>query len=67
MNSEEYFGPFAGDVWQALSESEKTLKQLEKSTGLTMKEVGMGLGWLAREGKVAINNSNGFHLKFLLK
>ena len=67
MNVEEYFGPHAGEVWNALSEGGKTLSQLQKITGLTLKEVSMGLGWLAREGKILIENKeDALHLKFSL-
>lgn len=66
MNSEVFFGNFAGKVWRALNEGDETLSQLQKSTGLTTKEVSMGLGWLAKEGKIAISNSDGLYLKFSL-
>ena len=66
MDGEEYFGKFAGAVWSALNEGEKTLKQVEKATGLTSKEASMGLGWLGREGKLVLNNAEGMHLKFSL-
>ena len=66
MGNEEYFGKFAGVIWSALNEGDKTMNQLNKATGLTMKEIGMGLGWLAREGKIVINNAEGMHLTFSL-
>jgi hypothetical protein len=65
--SVEFFGNKAGKVWRALKEgSPKTLSQLEKSTGLTLKEVSMGIGWLAKEGKIALKNTDGLHAKFEL-
>lgn len=66
MKNEELFGTFAGKVWRALKESDKTLSQLQKSTGMTIKEVSMGLGWLAKEGKIAVKNSDGLYFKFSL-
>jgi hypothetical protein len=63
----DIIGKMAGKVWKALSEGEKTLTQLQKNTGLTVKEVGMGLGWLAKEGKVAVSGDKGaLYLKFKL-
>ena len=52
MDANEYFGMKAGKVWEALTKGAKTLSQLQKNTGMTAKEVSMGLGWLAREGKI---------------
>ena len=68
MDPVKYFGTKAGKVWKALNGSgEKTLTQLQKSTGLTVKEVAMGLGWLAREGKISMKNSrNSLYIKFRL-
>jgi hypothetical protein len=63
----EFFGAKAGKVWEALSEGEKTLTQLQKATGLTVKEVSMGLGWLAKEEKLIITNVGSMFLKFRLK
>ena len=63
----DIIGNMAGKVWKSLSDGEKTLTQLQKSTGLTVKEVGMGLGWLAKEGKVALSGEKGaLYLKFRL-
>jgi len=56
MDIVEFFGQKAGKVWKALNEGEKTLTQLQKSTGLTLKEVSMGLGWLAKEEKLIFRN-----------
>ena len=60
-------GKMAGKIWKALNEGEKTLTQLQKSTGLTVKEVGMGIGWLAKEGKIAVSGSKeALYTKFKL-
>ncbi len=49
-------GTNAGTVWVALSTADAMgIKQLKKVTKLKDKEVFAALGWLAREGKVAIN------------
>ena len=54
MNTET-IGAWAGLVWNALNESDVLgLKQLKKITKLKDKEVFAAIGWLAREGKVAI-------------
>jgi len=65
MDTMEFFGKNAGRVWTSLKNSgPQTLTQLQKSTGLTVKEVGAGLGWLAKEGKIALKNAEGLHPKF---
>jgi predicted Rossmann fold nucleotide-binding protein DprA/Smf involved in DNA uptake len=66
MDPNEYFGIKAGKVWEALSKGSKTLTQLQKNTGLTVKDVSMGLGWLAKEGKVRPINPNSVKGKFEL-
>ncbi|MFG6396622.1 MAG: winged helix-turn-helix domain-containing protein [Muribaculaceae bacterium] len=54
MNTET-IGAWAGLVWNALNESDVLgLKQLKKISKLKDKEVFAAIGWLAREGKVAI-------------
>ena len=46
----------AGLVWNALNEVEAIgLVQLRKVTKLKDKELMLALGWLAREGKIAID------------
>lgn len=51
----EVIGSWAGLVWEALNESGKlTVKALKKATKLKEKELYAALGWLAREGKVYI-------------
>jgi predicted Rossmann fold nucleotide-binding protein DprA/Smf involved in DNA uptake len=67
MDSNEYFGTMAGRVWNALSKGPRTLTQLQKVTGLTLKEVGMGLGWLAKEGKIRPVNPGSVRGKFELR
>ncbi len=52
----EVIGTWAGQVWNALNESGTlTLKGLKKATKLKEKELYAALGWLAREGKVSLN------------
>lgn len=54
MNTEA-IGSWAGLVWNALSATDTVgLKQLKKITKLKDKEVFAAIGWLAREGKIAI-------------
>jgi hypothetical protein len=54
MNTET-IGTNAGLIWNALNEENAlSVKQLKKVTKLKDKEVFAALGWLAREGKVAI-------------
>lgn len=52
----ETIGLWAGAVWTALNGSEGTLgvKGLKKATKLKEKEIYAALGWLAREGKVNV-------------
>lgn len=54
MNTET-IGTNAGTVWVALNATDALgVKQLKKITKLKDKEVYAALGWLAREGKIAI-------------
>ena len=54
MNTEA-IGSWAGLVWNALSETDTVgIKQLKKITKLKDKEDFAAIGWLAREGKIAI-------------
>jgi hypothetical protein len=54
MNAET-IGVNAGLIWNALNEGNTlSVKQLRKATKLKDKEVFAALGWLAREGKVAL-------------
>ncbi|MBD5226295.1 MAG: winged helix-turn-helix domain-containing protein [Bacteroidales bacterium] len=57
MNSET-IGAWAGLVWNALANADVLgLKQLKKITKLKDKEVFAAIGWLSREGKVAIQTN----------
>lgn len=66
MEAKVYFGGKAGKVWEALTKGPKSLTQIQKVTGLTTKEVSMGLGWLAREGKVRPINADSVKGRFEL-
>lgn len=55
MNT-EVIGTNAGSVWVALNTADALgIKQIKKMTKLKDKEVFAALGWLAREGKIAID------------
>lgn len=55
MNSDT-IGANAGAIWQVLNEAEAMgVKQLKKATKLKDKEVFAAIGWLAREGKLMID------------
>ena len=57
MNVEK-IGCDAGLVWNALNEADVLgVKQLKKITKLKDKEVYAAIGWLAREGKVNVEES----------
>lgn len=50
----EKIGENAGKIWTVLCEAGKSnVKDLKKATKLTEKDMFAGLGWLAREDKVA--------------
>ena len=53
----ETIGLWAGAVWNALNDANGSLtaKGLKKTTKLKEKEVFAAIGWLAREGKVNVN------------
>lgn len=54
----ETIGASAGLVWSALNESGVlSVKQLKKVTKLKDKEIFAAFGWLAREGKISIQDS----------
>lgn len=55
----ETIGLWAGVAWVALSESNNTLgvKALKRITKLKEKEVYAAIAWLAREGKVSIEEA----------
>lgn len=57
MNAEK-IGCYAGLVWNALNEADVLgTKQIKKMTKLKDKEIYAAIGWLAREGKVNIEES----------
>lgn len=57
MNAEK-IGCYAGLVWNALNEADVLgTKQIKKMTKLKDKEVYAAIGWLAREGKINIEES----------
>lgn len=55
----ETIGLWAGATWNALNDANGTLnmKGLKKATKLKEKEVYAAIGWLAREGKVNVNET----------
>lgn len=54
----EVIGNWAGLVWAALNEQGKLgVKGLKKATKLKEKEIYAALGWLAREGKVSVEDT----------
>lgn len=57
----ELFGTWAGEVYKALEQSETRilgLKALKKATKLKKDELMAALGWLGREGKVAVTTND---------
>lgn len=59
-NVEEKAGVIAGNIWNALNETEgMTAKQLKKATKLVDKDLFLGLGWLLREDKVSAEEVEG--------
>lgn len=51
----EKFGINAGKIWTLLDESgRQNVKDVKKATKLTEKDLYAALGWLAREGKVTV-------------
>lgn len=57
MNT-DVIGTNAGSVWNVLNgKNAQPLKALKKATKLKDKEIYPALGWLAREGKIAIEES----------
>lgn len=67
MKPEEVFGANAGKVWQALkSKGPLTAVNISKATNLKANDVFGALGWLGREGKIAIvNGKQGIVYKLL--
>ena len=53
---EVQIGEAAGKIWQTLHTSGPMLKtQLAKQTGLASDMLHLGIGWLAREGKLVFD------------
>ena len=54
---DDEIGEAAGTIWRHLAAEREatTLRRLKNSTGLSDHLLLMGLGWLAREGKVRLN------------
>ncbi|MCM1310210.1 MAG: winged helix-turn-helix domain-containing protein [Bacteroides sp.] len=54
----EQIGTFAGEVWKALAEQgASSIKTIKKATKLKEKEIYAALGWLAREGKLHLGDT----------
>ena len=65
---EKYFGENAGKLWSALNKGgPQTIAQLKRKTGLKDNELYGALGWLGREGKLAIVGDVPLLFKFALK
>ncbi|MDR0872476.1 MAG: winged helix-turn-helix domain-containing protein [Prevotellaceae bacterium] len=52
----EKIGFSAGELYIALIKGELEVKALKKETGLKEQETLLGLGWLAREGKITFRS-----------
>ena len=50
----ELIGANAGKIWNALQNGALSSKALKKATKLKEADLNLALGWLAREGKLAI-------------
>jgi hypothetical protein len=60
-------GSNAGLVWRALSKSGRmSVKDLKKETKIAEKDVYAALGWLAKEGKIELAESDKDILVWLL-
>jgi hypothetical protein len=55
----EKIGSNAGLVWSVLESKELNVKTVKKTTKLSEKDLNLALGWLAREGKIKINEVEG--------
>lgn len=52
----EQIGMNAGKIWSALEgNGRQNVKEIKKATKLTDKDLYTAVGWLAREGKVALD------------
>ena len=57
---ETQIGEAAGRIWQYLAQhGAATLPQLQRGTTLPERLVHMGVGWLAREGKLGFGQERG--------
>ncbi len=56
---QEKAGNIAGIIWNALSEAQTSLtfKQIKKTTKLTEKDFNLGIGWLLREDKLEVKET----------
>ena len=52
-------GENAGHIWKVLENGEASVKAVKKATKLNDKDLGMALGWLAREGKIELFDVEG--------
>ncbi len=59
MDVLDIFGGNAGLVWQQLKKkSPLSVKQLSTKTSLDSSAVLVSIGWLAREGKISVEDGN---------
>ena len=66
FDSNEYFGSNAGEVYECLAKNDgMTIPEIKKETGLSEKQIHFGLGWLGKEGKVAVKKA-GKKILFIL-
>jgi len=56
----EEIGIAAGKIWTVLRDKKLTQTQLKKAAGLNDKMLFVGLGWLAKEGKIAFIKEDNF-------
>jgi len=52
-------GNNAGLIWSVLEGGELNVKAIKKATKLAEKDLNLALGWLAREGKIKMNEVEG--------
>ncbi len=57
---QEKAGNIAGLIWNALAEANASLtfKQIKKTTKLAEKDFNLGIGWLLREDKLTVTETN---------
>lgn len=62
---QDEIGALAGAIWHALNaKGELTVRKLKKEVGVTRIELDWAVGWLAREGKIAIRREkHSFHIR----